>query len=118
MMPVVSGRFRTLNGKTLDELKEQHFPRRMLENAELSWADAAPAGDKVIEGKWWKDANAQELAVGDGTAKRLNLKIGSPAQLEVGDRDSESEGGGTLSCGWRASGEPGELFAALGTAEG
>lgn len=86
MMPLVSGRFKTLNGKTLDELKEQHFPRRMLENAELSWADAAPAGDKVIEGRWWKDANAQELAVGEGTAKRLNLKIGSPVQLEVGDR--------------------------------
>ncbi|MGB6194504.1 MAG: FtsX-like permease family protein, partial [Terracidiphilus sp.] len=86
MMPVVSGRFRALNGKTLDELKDQHFPRRMLENAELSWADTAPAGDKVIEGKWWKDANAQELAVGEGTAKRLNLRIGSPVQLEVGDR--------------------------------
>ncbi len=86
MLPVVGGRFKTLNGKTLDELKDQHFPRRMLENAELSWADAAPAGDKVIEGAWWRDANAHELAVGEGTAKRLNLRIGSPVQLELGDR--------------------------------
>jgi putative ABC transport system permease protein len=86
MLPIVGGRFKTLNGKTLDELKDEHFPRRMLENAELSWADAAPAGDKVIEGKWWKDASAQEMAVGEGTARRLKLGIGSAVQLEVGDR--------------------------------
>ena len=41
-MPVVTGRFVSLNGKTLDQLKDQHFPRRMLENAELSWADTPP----------------------------------------------------------------------------
>ncbi len=89
MMPIVSGRFKRLNGKPLDELKDQHFPRRMLENAELSWADAAPAGDKVIEGKWWNDANALEMAVGDGTAKRLGLRVGSSVQLEVGDRSRD-----------------------------
>ncbi len=89
MMPIVSGRFKTLNGKPLDELKDQHFPRRMLENAELSWADAAPAGDKVIEGKWWKDADALEMAVGDGTAKRLGLRVGSSVHLEVGDRSRD-----------------------------
>ena len=33
LMPIVAGRFRSLNGKPLDQLKEQHFPRRMLENA-------------------------------------------------------------------------------------
>jgi len=39
-MPVVTGRFLSLNGKPVEQLKEQHFPRRLLENAELSWADA------------------------------------------------------------------------------
>jgi len=38
LMPMVTGRFVSLNGKTLDQLKEQHFPRRMLESARLSWA--------------------------------------------------------------------------------
>ncbi len=33
----------------------QHYPRRMLESAELSWADAPPPGDKVTQGKWWTD---------------------------------------------------------------
>jgi putative ABC transport system permease protein len=84
LMPVVSGRFLSLNGKPVEQLKEQHFPRRMLENAELSWADAVPAGDKVTQGKWWTNGGAAELAVGEGAARRLNLGVGSAVELEVG----------------------------------
>jgi putative ABC transport system permease protein len=84
LMPVVTGRFVTLNGKPLDQLKEQHFPRRMLENAQLTWADAPPSGDKVTQGKWWTAADAPELAVGDGVAQRLHLGLGSAVELEEG----------------------------------
>jgi putative ABC transport system permease protein len=84
LMPVVTGRFVSINGKTLDQLKGQHFPRRMLENAALSWADAPPAADKVTQGTWWSNANATELAVGEGVAQRLHLSVGSAAELEVG----------------------------------
>jgi putative ABC transport system permease protein len=86
LMPVVTGRFVSLNGQTLDKLKDQHFPRRLLENAELSWADAPPAGDKVTQGKWWSSKDAAEIAVSEGTAKRLNLGLGSAVQLEIGER--------------------------------
>jgi putative ABC transport system permease protein len=86
LLPVVAGRFVTLNGKTIDQLKDQHFPRRLLENAELSWADTLPAGDKLIQGKWWSTPNANEIAVGEGVAKRLNLGLGSAVQLDVGER--------------------------------
>jgi putative ABC transport system permease protein len=84
LMPVVTGRFVSLNGKPVEQLKEQHFPRRMLENALLTWADAAPAGDKVTQGKWWSSAGAAELAVSEGVAQRLHLGIGSAVELEVG----------------------------------
>jgi putative ABC transport system permease protein len=84
LIPIVSGKFVSLNGKTIDQLKEQHFPRRMLENAELTWADAAPDGDKVTQGKWWTGANAAELAVSTGVAERLHLGVGSAVQLEIG----------------------------------
>jgi putative ABC transport system permease protein len=56
----------------------------MLQNAELSWADAPPVGDKVKQGKWWTDANADQLAVGEGVAQRLRIGVGSAVQLEVG----------------------------------
>ncbi len=84
LMPVVQGRFVSLNGQTLDQLKGQHFPRRMLENAELSWADAPPDGDKVTQGKWWTDPGVAQLAVAEGVAKRLHLAVGSTVELEAG----------------------------------
>ena len=86
LLPVVQGRFVTLNGKALDQIQDQHFPRRWLESAELSWADAPPEGDKVTQGKWWEDSSAAEIAIGQGTAERLHLGIGSAVQLEVGGR--------------------------------
>jgi putative ABC transport system permease protein len=84
VMPVVQGRFVSLNGQKLEQIKEQHFPRHMLERAGLSWADAPPAGDKVAQGKWWTDGGAAELAVGEGAAQRLHLGVGSAVELEVG----------------------------------
>jgi putative ABC transport system permease protein len=86
LLPIVQGRFVTLNGKSLDQMKDQHFPRRLLESAELSWAPAPPEGDKVTQGKWWQDDNVQEMAIGQGTAERLHLGIGSAVQLEVGGK--------------------------------
>ncbi|HVZ84324.1 MAG TPA: FtsX-like permease family protein [Terracidiphilus sp.] len=86
LLPVVTGRFVSLNGKTLDELKDEHFPRRMLESAELSWADGIPDGDKLTKGKWWTTPDAEQIAVSDGIAERLKLSVGSAVQLEVGDR--------------------------------
>jgi putative ABC transport system permease protein len=84
LMPVFTGRFVSLNGKPIEEMKEQHFPRRMLQNAELSWADAPPAGDKLTQGKWWTDGGVSELAIGEGAAQRLHLGVGSAVELETG----------------------------------
>jgi len=84
LMPAVQGRFVSINGKKLEEMKDQHYPRRMLENAELTWTDTPPEGDKVTQGAWWKNPNAAEIAVGEGVARRLNLGVGSSVELEVG----------------------------------
>ncbi|HEY1984380.1 MAG TPA: FtsX-like permease family protein [Terracidiphilus sp.] len=81
LMPVVAGHFLTLNGKTVEQMKDKHFPRRMLESAELSWSDSLPAGDKLVQGKWWTDGSAQEIAIGEGAARRLELSLGSQVEL-------------------------------------
>jgi putative ABC transport system permease protein len=81
LMPVVKGEFVSLNGTAVEQLKGQHFPLRMLQNAELSWADVAPTGDRITQGKWWTDAAAQEIAINEGTAQRLHLNIGSAVEL-------------------------------------
>ncbi len=83
LMPVVSGRFISLNGQPVEQLKGQHYPRRMLENAELSWSDALPAGDRITQGKWWTNGTAAELAMGEGAAQRLHLGLGSAVELET-----------------------------------
>jgi putative ABC transport system permease protein len=89
LMPVVQGRFISLNGKPVEELKEQHFPRRMLQNATMSWADMPPVGDKITAGKWWtNDPNINatkvaEIAVDEGAARRLQLSVGSTVEIEA-----------------------------------
>jgi putative ABC transport system permease protein len=86
LLPVIAGRFISLNGKPLEQMKEQHFPRHMLQSAELSWLDTPPAGDKVTKGKWWTNPGVAEMAIGEGTAQRLHLGVGSTVELEVGGR--------------------------------
>jgi len=86
LMPVVQGHFVSLNGKPIDQMKEQHFPRRMLQNAGLSWADAPPAGDKLTQGRWWSSGSAAEIAMSEGVAQRLQLGVGSAVELEVGGK--------------------------------
>jgi len=84
LIPVVVGRFISINGEPVDQMKGQHYPRRMLESAELSWADAPPDGDKVTEGAWWKEGGSTQIAVNDGVARRLHLGVGSAMELETG----------------------------------
>jgi putative ABC transport system permease protein len=83
LLPVVTGHFVSINGKTIDQLKEQHFPRRMLQSAPVSWSDAPPPGDKIKQGKWWTDPNANEIAIGQGTAERIHVGIGSQVEIEA-----------------------------------
>ena len=83
LMPGIMGRFVSLNGKTVEQLKDKHYPRYLLQSAELSWSDAPPAGDKITQGKWWTDGSAQEIAIGEGAARRLDLGVGSQVELET-----------------------------------
>jgi putative ABC transport system permease protein len=83
LIPVISGRFVSLNGVPLDKLKVEHFPRRMLESVSLSWADTLPAGDKIRQGKWWTDPTAHQMAIGEGIAQRIHVGVGSAVAVEV-----------------------------------
>jgi putative ABC transport system permease protein len=84
LIPVVMGRFVSVNGQPVEEMKNEHYPRRMLESAELTWANTPPDGDKVTEGAWWTSANADQLAVSDGVAKRIHVGVGSTMELATG----------------------------------
>ncbi len=83
LMPGIMGRFVSLNGKTVEQLKDKHYPRYLLQSAELSWSDSPPAGDKITQGKWWTDGSVQEVAIGEGAARRLELGVGSQVEIET-----------------------------------
>jgi len=84
LIPVVIGRFISINGQPVEQMKGQHYPIRMLESAELTWADGPPEGDKVTAGAWWTSSSAAQIAVGDGVAQRLHVGVGSAVELETG----------------------------------
>ena len=86
LLPVISGRFLSINGTPLDKVKIDHFPKRMLESVSMSWADALPAGDKLIQGRWWSDVNAHEIAINEGTSNRIHLGVGSTVEIEIDGR--------------------------------
>ena len=84
LMPAVTGHFNSINGQAVEDMKGQHYPRRMLQQAELTYDDSPPEGDKVSQGTWWKSANAQELAMDERVARRINAGVGSSVELELG----------------------------------
>jgi putative ABC transport system permease protein len=55
----------------------------MLQNAELTWADTLPDGDKILKGQWWTKSDAPQIAVADWMAERLHLGIGSSMELQT-----------------------------------
>ena len=92
MLPVVSSRVLALNGVPAAEIKAKNFPRRMLQNINLTWSDVAPPGTTVVEGKWWtaqqgKDGEAHPLVVvAQQQAQRLGLKVGSTISFAAQDK--------------------------------
>ncbi|HEY1803551.1 MAG TPA: FtsX-like permease family protein [Terracidiphilus sp.] len=84
LIPVVIGRFVSINGQPVEQMKGQHYPIRMLESAELTWADTPPDGDKVTAGAWWKSGSAVQIAVADTVAQRLHVNVGSTVELDSG----------------------------------
>ena len=103
-IPIVSARVESVDGTPVDQLQVKNYPKRALRNATLSWADVPPDGTKIEEGKWWTpsqragapgapgsagkaDADANQLAVVEYLAKRLNLRIGSKITFAAGDEE-------------------------------
>lgn len=86
-IPIVSAQISAIDGMPTGQLKIEHYPKRMLRSTSLTWADALPAGEKVMKGQWWPpDSDAPLLAVSERTAKALRLALGSRIDFTVGDR--------------------------------
>jgi putative ABC transport system permease protein len=86
LLPVASSRIQAIDGVPAADVKLKNFPRRMLRSINLTWADAAPPGTKVVEGVWWKpDETKPEVAISQQQADRLGVKIGSTITFAAQD---------------------------------
>jgi putative ABC transport system permease protein len=84
-IPFISSRMVSIDGVSVENLKVKNYPKRLLRSVSLTWADSAPVGTKVAQGKWWAPGAGSGLAVVDHAATRLHLHVGSQIVFEVSD---------------------------------
>ncbi len=86
LLPVVSSRIIVIDGVAANQVKLQNFPKRMLQTISLTSFTTVPPGTTVVEGKWW---DAQEtrpvVAIGQRTAQRLGVRVGSKITFAAQD---------------------------------
>jgi putative ABC transport system permease protein len=90
-LPVTTSRITAINGVAAADIKTRNFPHRMLQSIQLTTLETVPPGAKVVGGTWWTAAQSAEakdhplIAVGQGTAARLGVKVGSTVTFAVQD---------------------------------
>jgi putative ABC transport system permease protein len=89
-LPVVSGRILSLDGNRTEDLKLKNYPKRLLQSVTLSWSEGVPAGTEVVRGAWWGNDDTQSIAVTEGVARRLHLRVGSRIELTSNARTIEA----------------------------
>ena len=86
LVPVVSSRIEGIDGVATADVKLKGFPRRMLRSTNMTWADTAPPGTKIVDGAWWKaDETKPVVAIAQQLADRLNVKVGSTITFSAQD---------------------------------
>jgi putative ABC transport system permease protein len=83
--PMVRGRLTEVNGKKVSEndYSEERARRLVEREFNLSFADAPPAHNTIVAGKWFA-RGAQEVSVEEGIASRLGWKMGDELTFAVG----------------------------------
>jgi putative ABC transport system permease protein len=88
LLPVVSSRIDRIDGVAAADVMLKNFPRRMLRSINLTWADAAPPGTKIVDGVWWQAGERKPVvAVSQQQADRLGVKVGSTITFAAEDAE-------------------------------
>jgi putative ABC transport system permease protein len=86
LLPVVASRIEAIDGVSAEQAKLQNFPRRMLRSINLTWADSAPPGTRIVAGGWWKPGESRPVvAIAQQQADRLGVKVGSTVTFAAQD---------------------------------
>lgn len=86
LYPMIRGRLTAINGKPVTRDTYQQGRARALANREfnLSTMRAAPEGNDIVAGSWYKDGpGAAEASVEQGIAKTLGLQLGDTMRFDM-----------------------------------
>ncbi|GAB0056998.1 hypothetical protein SIID45300_01318 [Candidatus Magnetaquicoccaceae bacterium FCR-1] len=83
--PVVRGRLRALNGAEVTGAVAASHPQawRFQRDYVLTWAGEPPAGNRIIQGRWWSDPNAREVSLEREMARDLRLGLGDAITFSI-----------------------------------
>ncbi len=82
-LPILSARIVKLKGRPVEQLEDKAFPKHLQRTLSLTWAEAQPAGIRLIEGAWWPNGQQNQFAVLDRIARRLHLHPGSEVTFDA-----------------------------------
>ena len=95
LFPMIRARMTSINGRPIDELgltadRAQEFAER---EQNLSWAETPQVDNKIVAGRWWKEADHGKAFVSVATEyqEELGLKLGDRLAFEVAGETVEAE---------------------------
>lgn len=88
LYPMVRGRLVQVNHTNTDatQFDGERAQRLIQRELNLTWTTQLPLGNKISDGKWWTDSDADKpwLSVEQGIAKTLGIKVGDKLTFKVG----------------------------------
>ena len=88
LLPTVSARLESVNGRSLDAARPQGGSRRIWRTRDLTWAHQAPEGLEVRRGSWWEAAQTEPVvSVEERLAGALGVQLGSRIGWRAGGRE-------------------------------
>lgn len=88
LIPAISSRLLTIDGKTADQLDLADHDRRHMQNEfTLSWSGLIPPDTRIVEGGWWQPPFATPMiSVGQEAARQFKIRIGSILEFDATGR--------------------------------
>ena len=86
--PIVRGRLNEVNSINVRELveKESKAERMINRDFSLTYSDALPQDNRIVQGKWWEGDHPGQVSVEQDLAELLNINVGDRITLTFGSR--------------------------------
>ncbi len=85
LFPMVRGRLVAINKREIsgDDYSEPRARALVERETNLSWLDHVPAGNKLVQGKWFDPGDTAELSMEEGIASTLGIHLGDTLTYDV-----------------------------------